>query len=862
MVGRRIGRFEVLSLLGKGGMGSVWKAEDTLLGRAVAIKVLSDELAQDDESRRRFRREGEISAQLDHPGICMVYEAGEQDGLAWLAMACIDGVTLSNRTRERLMPIAEVLRVGRMAAGALAHAHARDVVHRDVTARNIMLARDGRVVLLDFGLAIVSDASRITGPGAVVGTIAYMAPELLAGGNATPQSDLYGLGVVLYEALTGARPFHSENAEALRYRVLQETPEPVRALRPAVPEALEAVVMKAMARTVEERFAGAAEMLEALEGCEADVRDESNAAPGSAAPRVAVKPSSEPPREASSSADTALAQASADPARDLAERIAAGAQPVYLALLPIEDASAAPDAGRRQLLDDLIETTAASLSDLERVRVVSLAAAAETANLRNRARRAGANLVLLARARAEGTSLRLTFSFIEPESGTRIAGGTVDGSLLEPFRLEDRFIDAAAAALHRDGRPRGRAARQSDPAARNRFAQAMSYMQRLDHEASLDGAVRLLEGLIASEGETAPVLASLARAWTAKYRLTRQRDWEARAVKACDRAARLDPEDAGTMLASADLLILAGRPAEAIPVLARALERGADPREGLIVRSRAHDLLGKNRAAEADCHEAITLDPQDWRAHHQLGLLHFRHGRYDEAIVPWAEVTRLCPDNAGAHRNLGGAYFHLDRYEEAIEGFRRSIAINPNAMAYYNLATTLFFLERYEESLAAYEQAVDLNPSDPVAWGNLGSACRFIPGNEARMREALERAIAIGRERLARDPSHAESWARLASWYSNLGRDEEALEAIREALFRGPDDVHCMVSAGHVYLRAGHRTEALRRLDDAVRHGYGVKSLERDPELTVLRDDPEFRRIIALGARERSPGTSIPRRPS
>jgi serine/threonine-protein kinase len=235
-------------------MGSVWRAEDTLLGRAVAIKVLADDLAQDDEARRRFRREGEIAAQLDHPGICAVYEAGEQDGLTWLAMAYIDGETLSDRIRERLMPIDQVVRVGRMAADALAHAHARGVKHRDVTSRNIMIARDGRVVLLDFGLAIVSDASRITGPGAVVGTIAYMAPELLCGQNATPRSDLYGLGVVLYEMLTGARPFYSENAEALRYRVIQESPEPVQALRPEVPEALEAVVMKAMARMTKSSY--------------------------------------------------------------------------------------------------------------------------------------------------------------------------------------------------------------------------------------------------------------------------------------------------------------------------------------------------------------------------------------------------------------------------------------------------------------------------------------------------------------------------------------------------------------------------------------------------------------------------------
>jgi tetratricopeptide (TPR) repeat protein len=173
-------------------------------------------------------------------------------------------------------------------------------------------------------------------------------------------------------------------------------------------------------------------------------------------------------------------------------------------------------------------------------------------------------------------------------------------------------------------------------------------------------------------------------------------------------------------------------------------------------------------------------------------------------------------------------------------------------MAYYNLGTVLFFLQRYEESIEAFEKAVALAPADPWTWGNLGNACRRAPGREARMREALERAVALMQERFDREPGEGQDWARLAGWLSNLGRREDAERALRHALERSPDDVYCMVAAGTTYMRLGAREQALEWVRRAVEKGYSLESLKGSPDLRELAEEPAIRRALEASSRERS----------
>lgn len=826
MIGKKLGRFEIISQLGAGGMASVWKARDSLLDRDVAVKVLDERFGSSPNGRRRFRHEGEIAALMSHPGICAVHEAGEHEGLTYLVMALIVGKTVSELVRERLIPPEHAVQMGIAAADALGYAHAMGIVHRDITSRNLMVREDGSVVLLDFGIALAYGVSRVTSTGHMLGTPAYMAPESLQGKSADPRTDVYGMGVVLYEALTGSLPFEGERPEVVRFRALNEDPARPSTLRPELGADIDDVVLKAMSREPDDRFMDGLDLAAALRALSATASEAEPRGPSSDA------------RRGSPAAARASQQRS-----DIATRFTSGAQPIYLLVMPIDDVSSTLDDARPDVLRDLTDAACAGLADMERVRVVRPSTTGGP--LATAAREAGANVVLVTKARSVGHTVRLTFQIIDPDGGTIYAGDNVEGTLVDPFELEDRFLQAVRSSMGFSLSKGTHGRRSTHPAAASLLAQARSYLKRFDHEPSLDGAIDILRALAESEGATSEIMAAQTRAFIAKHELTRERRWSALAAAACDRAIAADPDSIDTLLARAEVALAAGHPHQALEVADRGLNQDATHYELRLVRARALDGAGRTEEALNTCHQAIAGQPDDWRGYHVLGTLLLRHGRFADAVAPLRKATQLVPDNAGAHRNLGNAYFYMGRYENAQGAWERSIAIRPAAMTYYNIGTLLFFQERYDECLVAFEHAVALNPHDARSWGNLGAACRTIPGHEARMYQALETAISLVQEDLRRDPTNAESWAQLAGFQSNLGLHEEAIRSAEKGLEVGPDVIECMVRAGYVYSSAGNRDAALCQFEEAVKRGYGIETLLRDKELVELRRDPGFRKVLA-----------------
>ncbi len=279
-VPKKIGRFELQERIGGGGMGDVFLARDTELGRKVAIKLLKSRHAGDDETRRRFLREARTASSLNHPNIATVYEIGEIGDVPYLVMEYLKGRTISQRLRqEGRFPIADITRLGAQAAQALAEAHATGVVHRDVKSSNLMIDKHGNVKILDFGLAKFDVFARrnnesdeslppysdITEPGILVGTVTYMSPEQAANDSAaSPASDIFSLGVVLYEMTTGRLPFDGKSYYQVIDSILHATPSPVRDLRPDVPDALVTVIARALAKNPADRFPSAEDMAAAL----------------------------------------------------------------------------------------------------------------------------------------------------------------------------------------------------------------------------------------------------------------------------------------------------------------------------------------------------------------------------------------------------------------------------------------------------------------------------------------------------------------------------------------------------------------------------------------------------------------------
>jgi serine/threonine protein kinase len=265
LIGQTISRYKILEKLGEGGMGVVYKAEDTKLNRMVALKFLPPDLTRDPEAEQRFIHEAQAASALEHANICSVHEIGELEGQTFIVMGYYEGETLKKRIERGPLPIDEAVSITIQVAEGLSKAHQAGIVHRDIKPANIVLTKDGAAKILDFGLAKVAGHALLAKPGTTLGTAAYMSPEQAEGETIDDRPDLWSLGVTLYETLSGTRPFESDYEQALVYSILNAEPQPLRRIRSDVPESLEKISRRALQKKPVERYQTAAELIADLE---------------------------------------------------------------------------------------------------------------------------------------------------------------------------------------------------------------------------------------------------------------------------------------------------------------------------------------------------------------------------------------------------------------------------------------------------------------------------------------------------------------------------------------------------------------------------------------------------------------------
>jgi tetratricopeptide (TPR) repeat protein/tRNA A-37 threonylcarbamoyl transferase component Bud32 len=872
VAGLKFAHYELLSKLGKGGMGEVWRARDHSLGRDVAVKFIVEEAAH---STRvvRFEREARAASALNHPNIVTVHAFGWEQERAYLVLELVLGRSLRDMMAGRALPLAQGIDVARQVADGLARAHAAGIVHRDLKPENIMVTDDGLVKILDFGLVKLvrssdhptddtvsrEDARDIStlsrsAEGMVVGTVGYMSPEQARGQEVDHRSDQFALGSILYEMICGRRAFQKATSVETLVSIITEEPPPPGA---DVPVPLRWVVERLLAKDADHRYASTLDLARELRALPEHLHELG---------RLPTRPSPRPPaapgrRWATWAAAVAVAVALAAalawtfraPLLRLAGRAALAPSGGHVAVLPFKYVGT--DARGPALCEGLVEILSSKLTQLEHFQgTLTVVPAAEVAGAgvvtpSAAQRRFGATLVVTGTVEERAGRIRVHASVVDAGAMRQLRSIEVEESTGELFRLEDRLLERLMGMLLVSADPGARelltAGETSDNAAYGAYVQARGLLQRHDRPGQAEQAVTLLAQAVQRDPSYALAHAALGEAYWQQYQQSRNPDLVRRARESCDRALALNPRAAPAYVTLAMLDRGTGRPADAVQHADQALALDAMSADAHRERARALEDLGELRKAEEAYRQAVQLRPNDWNVFTQLGGFLNARGRFAEARDAFTRVTQLTPDNTSGWNNRGSMELALGNPEAARRDWETSLGIAPTGTAYSNLGTLAFFDGRYAEAARHLEEAVKARPNDHRLWANLGAARYWAPGEREKAGAAYRRAVELAEREREMNPRNAALLARLADSYAMLGQAREARAALAQALSLAPQDTRVMFTAGETYEQLGDRDLAIRWVAAALAAGHSRREIDRAPGLAGVRADARFKEAVA-----------------
>jgi eukaryotic-like serine/threonine-protein kinase len=826
MIGQTISHYRIVEKLGEGGMGIVYKAHDTKLNRTVALKFLPSHLGSDETEKHRFLHEAQAASALDHNNICSIYSIEEtNEGNVFIVMAYYEGMSLKERIEKGPLPLKDVVNYSIRIATGLQKAHEKGIVHRDLKPANIFITNDDQVKLIDFGLARVAERTLLTKSGTTLGTVPYMSPEQAQGAKVDHRTDIWSLGVVLYEMITGQRPFKSDYETALVYSIINEEPEPVTGLRSGIPMELERILNKCLEKEPNDRYQHTDEMI-------VDLRKVTNEiSSGVHAKTRAIKD-----KETVIDNNDRSYRKKIKPlvyAIPLVLIILLGIyvfiprEPAIaeldrsIAVLPFENLS--PDPADEFIADGITEDIIGSLSKIADLRVISRRSSMRYKGTDKSLRTIGEELniatILEGSVRRFGDALRISAQLIDIHTDNTLWAEHYDR------RIEDIFV--------------------------------------LQSEVAQNVAVALKAQLTPDEIERIEVPPTENMAAYEIFQKTRQRSFDINpqdineAIEIYRRAIELDPEFA---LAYAELAFMyvwlwVFGEVGAIDSAREYVKRALDIDSKL---SFAHDVLSRIRGVEGNLsearrlkHTAIKYDPNFHWPMMDLGGLDYGVGRFDESLYWSLRALERAPDEAITYYHVGLPLLIIGD-DERTERFLQ-IALDKEAVTgpfdlgpkpFWRIPILLANLEvfrgNYEQALEWIRDALELRPDNVELLRNYSRMLIL-----TRSEDADSIVEALYQEGYASETDYASILMNRGDMdraYTILDRELESLTRRYEG---GHESPGVPLQIARIYSLRGNTEEALVWLERAYEMGYiRPRFLDVDPQFDNVRDHRRYRRLI------------------
>ncbi len=782
-------------------MGVVYKAQDTKLDRIVALKFLPHDLTSDPAEKERFIHEARAASALDHPNIATIYEIDEAEGESFISMACIEGKSLKDLIKEKTLSIEEILSFSIQTAEGINAAHKKGIIHRDIKSDNIMITPAGMVKITDFGIAKLKDKDPLAGDGVVVGTLEYMSPEQVQGLTVDARSDIFSLGVVIYEMLTGEMPFKGDHQPALIYSILMEMPEPLNTFRVEISEEFQRILDKTLQKDVQDRYQNLDELLTDLRKLQKD-------------PDLWYKGTKKERSEPRPSVAVMYL-----------ENLGGGKEDDYFAAGMTED-----------IITDLC--------NIEGLRVLSrsdvLPFRGQPVNVKEMGKKLSVDYVLEGSIRKVENKLRINAQLIKVSDGFNLWAERFDQELRNVFDLQAEVANKIALALKVKLQPSEIVQMGKKPTfsveAYDYYLRGRDYYWKLNKK-DIEFAIKMYEKALEIDRDYALAYAGLADAYVYKYEAYYDRSLSVldEAERVSLKALKIDSELPEAHRSIGRVYMFKKMPEKAIGELKKATQLRPNFYEACRALGWIYDDLKNFDEAIRWARKALEIRPTDRETLLLLGITYYDQQHYDQALNSFLKATDVAPDYSTAFYYIGSTYLRMGEFDLALERFQECIDSGGDPNVYLDLGWIYLLKEDYENSTRFFQKSIDAGNFNFLAFYFFGLA--YQESNQPRKaEECYKKSIQLCSEQLINDPENSYLHSTLGLAYLKSGVIEKAVEEMETALKLAPENGAILYDAARFYALRQDEKKSVGLLKQALKLPLGPSRFE-------VKLDPHFKNL-------------------